>query len=81
MRIEIIIKKRSAGKKGNNIVICNIRNTNSSLFFIDSNSPTWENNLNGQVNLRDAVRGTITFTNPAGKKYQLNKKIATLLVR
>jgi malate synthase len=75
-------KKGSAGKEGNNIVICNIRNTNSSFFFfIDSNSPTWENNLNGQVNLRDAVRGTITFTNPAGKKYQLNEKIATLLVR
>ncbi|KAI8371643.1 malate synthase A [Radiomyces spectabilis] len=51
--------------------------------FEDSNSPTWENCLNGQVNLRDAVRGTITFTNPNGKTYELRKdgNAATLLVR
>ncbi|KAI8993536.1 malate synthase A [Pilobolus umbonatus] len=49
--------------------------------FEDSNAPTWENNLNGQVNLRDAIRRNITFTNPAGKVYKLNDKTATLIVR
>jgi malate synthase len=39
--------------------------------------------ISGQVNLRDAVRQTITFANPSGKKYQLRKdgKLATLIVR
>ncbi|CAG8451295.1 2457_t:CDS:2 [Ambispora gerdemannii] len=52
--------------------------------FEDSNAPTWENNIDGQVNLRDANYRTITYTNPAtGKNYTLRKdgKIATLLVR
>ncbi|KAI8362624.1 malate synthase A [Blakeslea trispora] len=51
--------------------------------FEDSTSPTWENIISGQVNLRDAVREAIEFTNPNGKKYALRKdgKIATLLVR
>ena len=51
---------------------------------IDSNAPTWDNNLDGQINLRDAIRGTITYTNPGNnKKYELRKdgKIATLIVR
>ncbi len=47
----------------------------------DSNAPTWDNNVQGQINLRDAVNGTISFTNPDGKSYRLNEKIATLLVR
>ena len=52
--------------------------------FIDSNAPTWANNLDGQINLRDAIRRTITFTNPENnKKYALRKdgKSATLIVR
>ncbi|KAI8094851.1 malate synthase A [Gilbertella persicaria] len=49
--------------------------------FEDSTAPTWDNVLNGQINLRDAVKGTISFTNPAGKKYELNKQTATLIVR
>lgn len=49
---------------------------------LDSNAPTWENNLFGQTNMRDAVRQTITFTAPNGKYYQLKQgKLATLLVR
>lgn len=48
----------------------------------DSNAPTWKNNLDGQVNLRDAIRGTITFTAPNGKYYKLKESgLATLLVR
>ena len=49
--------------------------------FEDSNAPTWRNNLEGQINLRDAVRGTITFTSPEGKPYSLAPNPATLMVR
>src|SRR5690242_12577678 len=49
--------------------------------FEDSNAPTWRNNLEGQINLRDAVRGTITFTSPEGKPYSLASNPATLMVR
>lgn len=49
--------------------------------FEDSNSPNWSNQVQGQVNLYDAIRRTITFTNEAGKAYRLNDTIATLQVR
>ncbi|MGE5609091.1 MAG: malate synthase A [Bacillota bacterium] len=49
--------------------------------FEDANSPTWDNVVRGQLNLRDAVRNTIRFDSPEGKVYTLNQKIATLLVR
>lgn len=51
--------------------------------FEDSNSPTWENNISGQINLRDAVKRTITFSGANDKFYKLREdgKIATLLVR
>jgi malate synthase len=49
--------------------------------FEDSNSPTWQNNLDGQINLRDAVNRTIEYSSPEGKQYRLNAKSATLLVR
>lgn len=53
----------------------------SSHNVADSTAPTWDNVLNGQINLRDAINGTISFTNPAGKKYQLKENPATLIVR
>jgi malate synthase len=37
----------------------------------DANTPHWANVVGGQVNLRDAVRGTITFTDAAGREYAL----------
>ncbi len=49
--------------------------------FEDSCSPTWNNLLNGQVNLADAVRRQISYTDPAGKLYRLNPHTATLIVR
>jgi malate synthase len=52
-----------------------------ALGLADSNSPTWLNNLDGQVNLYDAVRRKIAFTAPNGKEYKLNEKTATLIVR
>src|SRR4051812_923757 len=49
--------------------------------FEDANSPTWENVIEGQINMRDAIRRTITFTSPEGKKYALKEKTATIVVR
>ncbi len=46
----------------------------------DSNAPTWENVVEGQRNLRDAVRGTISLSTPQ-KEYKLNEKTAVLMVR
>jgi malate synthase len=49
----------------------------------DSNAPTWANNLDGQVNVRDALLRTISFTAPNGKQYRLKPpaELATLIVR
>ena len=49
--------------------------------FEDANSPTWENVIEGQINMRDAVRRTITFTSPEGKQYALKEKTATIVAR
>jgi malate synthase len=49
--------------------------------FEDSNSPNWFNQIQGQVNLKDAIRRTISYTNEAGKVYKLNEKIAVLQIR
>ncbi len=49
--------------------------------FEDANSPTWENVMDGQINMRDAARRTLTFTSPEGKKYALKDKIATIIAR
>src|SRR6202453_1907272 len=49
--------------------------------FEDSTAPTWRNVIEGQVNLRDAVRREISFASPEGKQYRLNEKTATLFVR
>jgi malate synthase len=65
-------------------MIINALNSGARVFmadFEDANSPTWENCVQGQVNLRDAVRRAISFSSPEGKEYQLNEKTATLLVR
>ena len=65
-------------------MIINALNSGASVFmadFEDSNSPTWTNNLDGQVNLRDAVRGTIRYESPEGKVYEVGPNPATLLVR
>jgi len=66
-------------------MVINALNSGADLFmadFEDSNSPTWDNNVQGQRNLRDAVRRSIGYTDPAtGKEYRLNERVATLLVR
>jgi len=66
-------------------MIINALNSGANVYmsdFEDSNCPTWENCLQGQVNLRDAAERTIEYTNPKnGKKYSLNDKTAALFVR
>ncbi|MFN7132355.1 MAG: malate synthase A, partial [Myxococcales bacterium] len=65
-------------------MIINALNSGANVFmadFEDSNAPTWDNNLQGQLNLRDAVRRTIRFVNEAGKEYRLKEQVAVLLVR
>ena len=64
-------------------MIINALNSGANVFmadFEDSHTPTWANNLDGHVNLIDAVRRTITFSAGA-KQYALNETTATLLVR
>lgn len=66
-------------------MVINALNSGANTFmadFEDSNSPTWKNNLEGQINLRDAINKTISFKNEAkNKTYTLNNTTATLLVR
>ncbi|HEX3729137.1 MAG TPA: malate synthase A [Opitutaceae bacterium] len=65
-------------------MVINALNSGAKVFmadFEDATSPTWANLLEGQVNMRDAVRRTITFANPDGKQYALKEKTATLVVR
>src|ERR1700745_322147 len=65
-------------------MIINALNSGASVFmadFEDSNSPTWQNNIEGQMNLKDAVRRQVSFTRPEGKQYELRAKAATLMVR
>src|SRR2546425_10425441 len=65
-------------------MIINALNSGARVYmadFEDSNAPTWRNNLEGHLNLQDAVRGTITFTSPEGKGYALAPRTATLMVR
>lgn len=65
-------------------MIINALNCGARVFmadFEDSNTPTWDNNLRGQINLRDAVRRTISYVSPEGKTYSLGEKTATLMVR
>ena len=64
-------------------MIINALNSGAKVFmsdFEDSNTPTWENTIQGQINLRDAVDGTISFSS-GGKEYSLGENLATLLVR
>jgi malate synthase len=66
-------------------MVINALNSGASIFmadFEDSNTPTWSNLIEGHLNLRDAVRRTITYTDPTTTKaYKLNPTIAVLLVR
>lgn len=65
-------------------MIINALNSGASTFmadFEDSSSPTWENCIRGQINLKDAIRRNIDFTAENGKSYQFDEKTAILQVR
>ncbi|PVV02423.1 hypothetical protein BB560_003122 [Smittium megazygosporum] len=67
-------------------MVINALNSGASTYmadFEDSSSPTWSNMISGQLNLRDAIQKTISFTDPKGKAYRLRSdgKTCTLLVR
>jgi len=64
-------------------MVINALNCGASTFmadFEDANCPTWHNMIDGQINLRDAVRRTITLQQ-AGKEYRLNERTAVLIPR
>src|SRR6195256_6435544 len=64
-------------------MVINALNSGASTFmadFEDANCPTWHNMLDGQLNLRDAVRRTISLEQ-SGRKYRLNEKTAVLIPR
>ena len=65
-------------------MIINALNSGAKVYmadFEDSNSPTWANNISGQLNLLHAVRGEIEYLGPEGKQYSLNANPAVLFVR
>lgn len=65
-------------------MVINALNSGANVFmadFEDAQSPTWENTIQGQINLRNALNGTITYVNADRKVYRLNTTVATLMVR
>jgi len=65
-------------------MIINALNSGAKTFmadFEDSSAPTWDAMMQGQINLTDAIDGTIAFTSPEGKAYKLNPNPAVLIVR
>ena len=65
-------------------MLINALNSGADVFmadFEDANSPTWQNMVEGQINLSEAIARKITYTGPDGKYYRLNEKVAVLLVR
>ncbi|MGE0351785.1 MAG: malate synthase A [Gemmatimonadales bacterium] len=65
-------------------MVINALNSGANVFmadFEDANAPTWDNQVQGQINLRDAIAGTIDFVSPEGKSYRLNDTVAVLMAR
>ncbi len=65
-------------------MVINALNSGAQVFmadFEDSTAPSWENIIDGQINLIDAVSRNIEFCNDAGKQYRLNANTALLMVR
>ena len=65
-------------------MIINALNSGARVYmadFEDAHAPTWAGTIEGQLNLRDAIRRTIAFVSPEGKTYTLDEQVATLMVR
>ncbi|MCR8632844.1 malate synthase A [Paenibacillus radicis (ex Xue et al. 2023)] len=72
------------GPAGDRKMVINALNSGAKVFmpdFEDANSPTWENSVQGQINLRDAILRSIDFVSPEGKTYKLNDEVAVLIAR
>ena len=65
-------------------MVINALNSGAKIFmadFEDANAPTWDNMIEGHINLRDAIRRSIEYASPEGKAYRLKDQVAVLLVR
>ena len=65
-------------------MVINALNSGANVFmadFEDANTPRWDNNLQGHINLRDAIRRKIDYVSPEGKTYRLSARTAVLFVR
>src|SRR5207248_5827438 len=65
-------------------MIINALNSGASVYmadFEDANTPKWDNNIQGHINLRDAIRRRIDYVSPEGKSYKLNDRLAVLFIR
>jgi malate synthase len=65
-------------------MVINALNSGARVFmadFEDANAPAWSNLIEGHINLRDAIRRSITFSSPEGKDYKLNEQVAVLFAR
>ena len=66
-------------------MVINALNSGASVFmadFEDATTPSWDNLIAGQINLMEAIRGSIAFDDPAtGRAYRLGDRLATLMVR
>jgi malate synthase len=65
-------------------MVINALNSGADVYmadFEDSHSPTWRGTVQGQLNLRDAIDRTISYTGPDGREYELGDRLATLMVR
>ncbi len=65
-------------------MVINALNSGARVFmadFEDASTPTWDNMIQGQINLRDAVNRALDFEAEDGRRYRLNQQIATLIVR
>jgi malate synthase len=72
------------GPAGDTKMVINAFNSGANVYmadFEDAQSPTWENSIQGQINLKEAIERKIAFKSPEGKDYKLIEKPATLLVR
>lgn len=66
-------------------MVINALNSGAKLFmacFEDATAPTWHNMIHGQINMYDAIRKSISYTQPnTGKTYSLNDEVAVLQIR
>src|SRR5487761_669900 len=72
------------GPSGDVKMVINACNSGANTYmtdFEDSQSPTWRETIQGQINLKEAIEGRINYKSPEGKEYSLNQRIATLIVR